>query len=161
MVYSSEDPYFETINAAIIIVPDSTNHKVDYFKGAGDGKIEVYQPELNMCGHDFRIESNKINCLLYKKVVFVPLKTSLEITTYTSLRNETQRIPLEFAVSRVDSATGIEKVVSNIKAEIYNQFTEDNAKRVTRFVRRYIYPNSLRKPNRPASRASMRSSGSG
>jgi hypothetical protein len=140
---SLEDSYLEKISGAIVIVPDSTKRKVYYFRGVQEGKLAVYSPELKFYANDFRGESSKINSLIDKKVVFIPLKTEDEQKTYMNLRVETRRIPLEFEVSSVDK--GIEKVVSKIKAETYNPFTQNGAKRVRHFVRRYIYPRSFLK----------------
>jgi hypothetical protein len=125
-----------------MIVPDLMKHRVRYFREIGEGRIEEYLPEQTLFANDFRGESNKINGFIDKKVIFIPLRTVPESEKCLNFKEATGRILLEFEVSKIDSATGIEKIVSRTNAEIYNPFTKKDAKRVSHFVRRYIYQTS-------------------
>jgi hypothetical protein len=134
--------YLEKLSGAIVVVPNSVQRKVNYFKEIGDGRLAIYNPERKFLANDFRGETSKINNLIDQKVVFIPLQTKDDRTAYESFRVKTKQIPLEFEVSKVNSQ-GIEKIVRKIRAEVYNPFTEKEARRVSHFVRRYVYPNSV------------------
>lgn len=142
MAYKLDNAYLERINNAIVIVPDLTVHKVHYFIEIENGILGEYTPEQTLLANDFRGESSKINNLIDKKVIFMPLKTEPESTKWMVFKHKTNRALLEFEVSKIDKATDIEKVVSRINAEVYNPFTKKEAKRVNHFVRRYVYRNS-------------------
>lgn len=142
MGYRLNKAYLETISNAKVIAPDLIEHKVRYFREIGEGRLEEYLPEQTLLAKDSRGESSKINKFIDSKVIFMPLRTTDDSAKYLKFKEDTGRILLEFEISKVDSTTGIEKIVSKTNAEVYNPFTKKDAKRVSNFVRRYVYRNS-------------------
>ncbi|MDD5182336.1 MAG: hypothetical protein PHC66_04165 [Candidatus Nanoarchaeia archaeon] len=129
--------YLEKVSSAILIVPDLIARNVHYFVEVGEGKFEGYIPKQTLCSYDIRGETNKINNLIGKKVMFVPIKTKHEMDVYQTLKSKTKQVPLKFYVFELEGEN-FGKVISMIKAEIYDPFTEMDANRVSKFVSKYI-----------------------
>lgn len=128
------------VSNAIVVVPDLVERSVHYFVDVGEGQFERCAPKQTLYSYDNRGETNKINNLVGKKVIFIPIKTEPEMKAYLARKSEIEPVPLgEIYVFGMEE-DNFGKVISTIKAEVYNPFTKMDANRVSKFVSKYI-PN--------------------